>query len=224
MRSSEQESTSPLPATRVASLVVMTFSAEYLAETSRIATSIDDREVEALALSLAEVRDRGGRLFILGAGGGAGHASHAVNDFRKLCAFEAYCPADNTSELTARINDESWDTAYPAWLQGSRLDADDALLVFSVGGGSLDPAVSTSIVNAVQLAHERGAGIFGVVGPKGGETARLSTNCILVDVPDQSRMTSHVEEFQAVIWHLLVVHPLLKAQDGRWESLDRGRE
>ena len=197
----------------------MTFSAAYLDEVAQIASALDPTAIDRMADLLAEARDRGGRLFILGAGGGAGHAGHAVNDFRKICDFEAYSPTDNVSELTARVNDEGWDVAYVNWLRGSRIGSADAVLVFSVGGGSIDPPVSMSIVNGLLHAKEVGATITGVVGRATGETARLADACCVVAPVPAERMTSHVEEFQAVVWHLLVSHPALARHTGHWETL-----
>ena len=197
----------------------MTFASRYLTEVAAIARGLDTDAIERMAASLAAVRERGGRLFILGAGGGAGHASHAVNDFRKICEFEAYTPSDNVSELTARVNDEGWDVTYANWLRGSRLTERDALLVFSVGGGSLEPPVSMSIVRALDLAREVGASIFGVIGRASGHTAAAADVCVVVAPVHPERMTPHVEEFQAVIWHLLVSHPALARTPGTWELL-----
>ncbi len=170
-----------------------------------------------MAEGLARVRERGGRLFIIGLGGGAGHASHAVNDFRKLCRLESYAPTDNVSELTARTNDDGFESAFVGWLQISRLNGDDALLVFSVGGGSLDPPVSVGLAKAVQMAVDAGADVFGIVGRAEGITAKLATECIVVPAPAE-RLTPHAEAFQAVVWHLLVSHPSLAAQAGHWET------
>lgn len=195
-----------------------TFTEMFLTETARIAAELPGDEIEAMATGLAAVRERGGRLFIIGVGGGAGHASHAVNDFRKLCHIECYAPTDNVSELTARTNDEGWDTSYSEWLKISRLSKTDALLVFSVGGGSREQNISMNIVNAVVLAVEVGAGVFGVVGKSDGETARSATAVVVVPAPAE-RLTPHVEAFQAVVWHLLVSHPALAAQAGKWESV-----
>lgn len=197
----------------------MSFSSEYLTEVANISTALDADAIEAMAVGLADVRDRGGRLFILGAGGGAGHAGHAVNDFRKICSFESYAPSDNVSELTARVNDEGWDVAYANWLRVSRLSERDALLVFSVGGGSVEPPVSMSIVNALRLGSEVGCRIFGIVGRDGGETARYAQACAVVSPVPRTRTTPHVEAFQAVIWHLLVSHPRLSTTTGHWETL-----
>lgn len=197
------------------------FSAQYLAEVAEIATGLDAEPVEEMARALAAVRERGGRLFILGAGGGAGHASHAVNDFRKICDLESYAPTDNVSELTARINDEGWETAYSGWLKGSRLSSRDALLVFSVGGGSREHGLSVGIVEAIELAREVGATVLGVVGRSDGATARLADVCVLVSPTPPERLTPHVEAFQSVVWHLLVSHPALAARPGTWETVEQ---
>jgi D-sedoheptulose 7-phosphate isomerase len=167
---------------------------------------------------LREVRERGGRLFVLGVGGGAGHASHAVNDFRKLCAIESYTPTDNVSELTARTNDDGWETSFTAWLEISRLSAADALLVFSVGGGSREHNVSVNLVTAMEAAHAIGAAIYGVAGAPGGSLAELGDAVVLIAAPDDLR-TPLVESFQAVVWHALVSHPELAVKAGHWESL-----
>jgi D-sedoheptulose 7-phosphate isomerase len=193
-------------------------SAAYLAATADIARAIDPELVDAMAAGLAAMRERGGRLFILGVGGGAGHASHAVNDFRKLCAIETYTPTDNVSELTARTNDDGWETSFSAWLEVSRLGARDALLVFSVGGGSREHNVSTNIVRAMEAARDAGASIYGVVGAPGGALAELADVAVLIDPPAQLR-TPLVESFQAVVWHALVSHPVLAVKQGHWESL-----
>jgi len=196
----------------------MSFTRDYLDEAAAVAAALPADTIDAIVDGLAAVRERGGRLFILGVGGGAGHASHAVNDFRKLCHLESYAPTDNVSELTARINDDGWESAYAAWLRGSRLNAQDALLVFSVGGGSREHGVSTNLVAALDLAREVGASIYGIVGRAEGETARLADACVVVDAPAE-RLTPHTEAFQAVVWHLVVSHPRLAAQAGKWESL-----
>ena len=200
------------------------FAAQYLQEAAAIAERLDADAIDAVALALADVRAAGGRLFIVGAGGGAGHASHAVNDFRKICDIESYAPSDNVSELTARVNDEGWDTAYRHWLTGSRLSGRDALLVFSVGGGSREHNISMSLVNAVELAGEVGALVIGVVGKDDGETARLADHCIVVHGAPPERLTPHTEAFQAVVWHLLVSHPALAMRAGTWETIDSGAE
>jgi D-sedoheptulose 7-phosphate isomerase len=194
------------------------FSAQFLEETARIAAEIDADAVEAIAAGLRACRDGGGRLFVVGVGGGAGHASHAVCDFRKLAGFEAYTPADNVSELTARTNDEGFESVFAAWLRASRLRAGDALLVFSVGGGSRSHGISLNVVGAVELARSVGASVFGVVGRSDGATAELADACVVVPAPGE-RVTPHTEAFQAVVWHLLVSHPLLAAAPAKWESV-----
>ncbi len=199
-------------------MTIPTFTQSFLAETANIAGALVVDEIEAMAAGLAAVRARGGRLFILGVGGGAGHASHAVNDFRKICHFEAYAPTDNVSELTARTNDEGWDSAYAEWLRVSRLSADDAVLIFSVGGGSRERDISMNLVLAVELASELGADVFGVVGRSDGATAKHASVVVVVPAP-AARLTPHVEAFQAVVWHLLVSHPALALQAGKWESV-----
>jgi D-sedoheptulose 7-phosphate isomerase len=175
-----------------------------------------------VAAGLARVRDGGGRLFVLGVGGSAGHASHAVNDFRKICGFEAYAPTDNVSELTARINDDGWDTAFAEWLRGSRLSARDAVLVFSVGGGDPERNVSVNLVRALDLATSIGAPVFGVVGRDGGHTARVAEACVVIPTADPARVTPHTEGLCAVVWHLLVSHPSLQVEATKWESVARG--
>jgi D-sedoheptulose 7-phosphate isomerase len=193
-------------------------SVAYLFASAELARDIDPERIDAMAAGLAAVRERGGRLFVLGVGGGAGHASHAVNDFRKLCGIETYAPTDNVSELTARTNDDGWETSFSAWLEVSRLSDRDALLVFSVGGGSREHNVSTNLVRAMEAAHDLGASIFGVVGAPGGTLAELADVAILIDPPPQLR-TPLVESFQAVVWHALVSHPQLARKQGHWESL-----
>lgn len=195
------------------------FAAVYLSEVVDIARSITPATVDAMALALADVRRRQGRLFVLGVGGGAAHASHAVNDFRKLCDVEAYAPTDNVAEITARTNDEGWETSFDAWLRTSRLSSRDALLVFSVGGGNRAHNVSVNLVRAIELAHEVGAAVFGVVGRADGAAAAAADVCIVVEAPPERR-TPHVEAFQAVLWHLLVTHPALVTAPGKWESVE----
>jgi D-sedoheptulose 7-phosphate isomerase len=199
--------------------MAVTFSEEFLAESIALIAALDVESIEATALGLADVRARGGRLFILGVGGSAGHASHAVNDFRKICGFEAYAPTDNVSELTARTNDEGWDSTFVEWLRGSRLIARDAILVFSVGGGDAERGVSVNIVRAIDLAIEVGAAVFGVVGRDGGHTARRAAVCVIVPPLFSSRVTPHTEGLCAVIWHLLVSHPALAQASTKWESI-----
>ncbi len=195
------------------------FAAAYLEETRQLVAAIDTAQIEAVAHGLAQVRAGGGRLFILGVGGSAGHASHAVNDFRKLCGFEAYAPTDNVSELTARANDEGWDTVFTGWLEGSRLSSADGILVFSVGGGDAVAGVSVNLVRALELATERQAAIFGVVGRDGGSTATWARACVIIPplVPD--RITPHTEGLAAVVWHLLVSHPVLQQHATKWETV-----
>jgi D-sedoheptulose 7-phosphate isomerase len=197
----------------------MSFSQDFLEESIAILGAVDASAVEACATGLAQVRERGGRLFILGVGGSAGHASHAVNDFRKLCNFEAYAPTDNVSELTARTNDEGWDTTFVEWLRGSRLGDRDGVLVFSVGGGSRERQVSVNLVRALELATQRRASIFGIVGRDGGFTATVAAACIVVPPSYPDRVTPHTEGLCAVLWHLLVSHPALAANPTKWEAL-----
>lgn len=198
--------------------VTTTFARQYLDETARLAERLDADAIERLATTLAAVRTRGGRLFFLGVGGGAGHASHAVNDFRKLAGFEAYAPTDNVSELTARTNDEGWDGVFAAWLKGSRLRADDGVFVFSVGGGSLEKRISPNLVRALEYAAAIGSTIVGIVGSDGGFTARVADACLVVPTINPALLTAHTEAFQAVIWHLLVFHPALQTAAAKWES------
>jgi D-sedoheptulose 7-phosphate isomerase len=195
------------------------FTDEFLRESIAILQAIDAGEVEAIAEGLGAVRDGGGRLFILGVGGSAGHASHAVNDFRKICAFEAYTPTDNVSELTARINDEGWDSSFEEWLKGSRLSAADAILVFSVGGGSRERAVSVNLVRALELGRRLGAAIYGIVGRDGGFTREAADACVVIPPVYADHITPHTEGLCAVIWHLLVSHPALRVSQTKWESV-----
>jgi D-sedoheptulose 7-phosphate isomerase len=197
----------------------MSFAAQFLAEARDVAARLDVDAIERLAAQLAGLRERGGRLFILGVGGSAGNASHAVNDFRKLAGIEAYAPTDNVSELTARTNDEGWETTFSEWLRVSRLRSEDALLVFSVGGGDLERNVSPNLVRAVQFAKEVGARVLGIVGRNGGYTAQIADAVVLIPVVNDDHITPHSEAFQAVVWHLLVSHPSLKARATKWESV-----
>ena len=194
------------------------YAREHLAETARIAAELDAGVIDRMAERLAALRARGGRLFFLGVGGSAGNASHAVNDFRKIAGIEAYTPTDNVSELTARTNDEGWDTVFVSWLKGSRLRRDDMLFVLSVGGGSLEKNVSPNLVKALVYAREVGAQILGVVGRDGGFTATVADACVIVPTVSPDRVTPHTEAFQAVVWHLLVSHPLVKVAKTKWES------
>ena len=197
----------------------MSFSRTYLDETQEVVRRIDADAIDRMAEGLARVRHHDGRLFILGVGGSAGHASHAVNDFRKICGFEAYTPTDNVSELTARINDEGWEGAFVEWLKGSRLRKDDALLIFSVGGGNVEKNVSVNLVRAIDEARRVGAKVFGVVGKDGGYTKKSADECVVIPVVSPDRITPHTEGFAAVVWHLLVSHPALKKSQTKWESV-----
>jgi len=197
----------------------MSFTEEYLAESAEILRRLDAAAIEKLANLLAEVRARGGRLFILGVGGSAANASHAVNDFRKICGMEAYAPTDNVSELTARTNDEGWASVFDSWLRVSRLRAADGILVFSVGGGNREKHVSPNLVSALEYAKSVGAAIGGVIGRADGYTAQVADACVVVPQVNPSHVTPHAEAFQAVVWHLLVTHPALKTAETRWESL-----
>jgi D-sedoheptulose 7-phosphate isomerase len=199
----------------------MSFVAQYLAEASQVAARIDHDAVTRLVDLLAEARAGGGRLFVLGVGGSAGNASHAVNDFRKIAGFEAYAPTDNVSELTARINDDGWDTSFANWLKASRLTSRDCLLVFSVGGGDVARKVSMNLVRALELAKEVGARIGAIVGRDGGFTATVADACVLIPTVSPERVTAHAEAFQVVVWHMLVAHPRLQAAPMRWENLAR---
>jgi D-sedoheptulose 7-phosphate isomerase len=197
----------------------MKFVEQYFEEAKQIIDSLDRNEITKMITIINEVRSKDGRMFILGVGGGAGHASHAVNDFRKICGLEAYTPTDNVSELTARVNDDGWDTAYVNWLKISNLNKDDMVLVFSVGGGNLDKNVSVNILRSLEFAKEVGACICGVVGRDGGYTAQVADACVVIPVINADTVTPHTESFQAVIWHLLVSHPDLQKNEMKWESI-----
>lgn len=197
----------------------MTFAEQFLAETAEILKRIDTGAVERVAALLAECRGHGGRLFILGVGGSAANASHAVNDFRKICAMEAYAPTDNVSELTARTNDEGWAGVFEGWLRVSRLRDTDALLILSVGGGNIEKQVSPNLVAAIRFAKAVGAKVTGIVGRDGGYTAQSADACVVVPTVNPTHVTPHAEAFQAVIWHLLVSHPALKVAETKWESV-----
>ncbi len=196
----------------------MTYTEQHLREAVEIITRFDVAAIERMAEQLAALRARGGRLFLLGVGGSAANCSHAVNDFRKICGIEAYAPTDNVSELTARTNDEGWATVFSEWLKVSRLAADDAVLVFSVGGGDAQKNISPNLVAAIQHAKEVGAKVLGVVGRDGGHTARVADVCVIVPTVNPQNVTPHTEAFQAVVWHLLVSHPKLKAAETKWEA------
>jgi len=195
------------------------FSASFLEETLTIVKALDATAIEAVANGLASVRAGGGRLFILGVGGSAGHASHAVNDFRKICDFEAYAPTDNVSELTARTNDEGWDTTFSEWLKTSRVASRDALLIFSVGGGNAEKNVSMNLVRAIDVAKSVGAKVFGIVGKDGGHTKKMGDATVIIPPLVGDRITPHTEGLAAVVWHLLVSHPALKVTATKWESV-----
>lgn len=197
----------------------MSFSQQFLAEVQSIASQLNADELERMAAALAKVREGGGRLFILGVGGSAANASHAVNDFRKIVGLETYAPTDNVSELTARTNDEGWSTVFDSWLRVSRLKKEDGLLVLSVGGGNLDKQVSPNLVSALQYGRSVGATILGIVGRDGGYTATVADVCVVIPTVNAAHVTPHSEAFQAIVWHLLVSHPDLKARATRWESL-----
>jgi len=195
------------------------FAKEFLTETQEVVRRLDPDAIEAVVAHLAAIRARGGRLFILGVGGSAGNASHAVNDFRKLVGLEAYAPTDNVSELTARTNDEGWETVFSAWLAVSRLSAKDGILVFSVGGGDLERNVSPNLVRALEYAKGAGATVLGVVGRDGGYTAKVADACVVIPTVNADHVTPHSEAFQAVVWHLMVTHPSLKACATKWEAV-----
>ena len=195
-----------------------TYISRFLSEAAQIAERIDQRQVQGIIDVLVETRANNGRLFILGVGGSAGNATHAVNDFRKIANIESYAPTDNVSELTARVNDDGWDTCFSRWLQGSHLRKGDAILVFSVGGGNLEKNVSANIVRALELAQKVGAKITGIVGRDGGYTARVADAAVVIPTISDDTVTPHAESFQAVVWHLIVSDPQLKTNEMKWES------
>ena len=197
----------------------MSFTTDYIAEATQILAELDVGAIERTVEKLAETRKAGGRIFFLGVGGSAANASHAVNDFRKIAGFEAYAPTDNVSELTARVNDESWEGVFVNWLKGSRLRRGDMVFVFSVGGGNLEKNISPNLVRAVQFAKEIGATVLGVVGRDGGYTAKVADACVIVPTVNPNNITPHSEAFQAVIWHLFVSHPDVKVNQTKWESV-----
>jgi D-sedoheptulose 7-phosphate isomerase len=197
----------------------MSYSDQHLREAAEIISKIDPAVCEKAVELLAAVRKQGGRLFVLGVGGSAANASHAVNDFRKLACIESYAPTDNVSELTARTNDDGWSSVFTEWLKGSRLNEKDAILILSVGGGDLERNVSPNLVSALQLARERGSAILGIVGRDGGYTARIADVVILIPTVNRATVTPHTEAFQALIWHLWISHPVLKLADTKWESM-----
>lgn len=196
----------------------MDFSSEFLKKTSQVLEKLDASQVERAAVLLADVRKAGGRLFIAGSGGGAGHASHATSDLRKLCNIEAYAPYDNVPELTARINDEGWDTTLVNWLKVSKMSRHDCLMIFSVGGGNKEKNISANLVNAVEFAKESGVSILGIVGKDGGATAKAATVTIIIPAVDENLVTPITESIQSIVWHLLASHPALQANKAKWES------
>jgi len=197
----------------------MSFSRQFLSEAKSVIDGLDIEQIERMATLLAETRARGGRLFILGVGGSAANASHAVNDFRKIAGIEAYAPTDNVSELTARTNDEGWAGVFDSWLRTSRLRPTDTLLIFSVGGGNLEKNVSPNLMQALQYAKQIGATILGIVGRDGGYTAQTADACAIIPTVNAVHTTPHAEAFQAVVWHLLVSHPAVKQAETKWESV-----
>jgi D-sedoheptulose 7-phosphate isomerase len=196
----------------------MNFTKQFLDEVQQATALLDAEAIERCVDEIFAIRERGGRLFILGVGGSAGNAGHAVNDFRKICGFEAYAPTDNVSELTARTNDEGWPTIFSEWLKVSRMNEKDGLLIFSVGGGNLEKNVSPNLVNAIQLAKGVGASVVGIVGRDGGYTAKEATACVIVPTVNPAHVTPLSEAFQGVVWHLFVSHPKLKVAATKWES------
>jgi D-sedoheptulose 7-phosphate isomerase len=198
----------------------MSYAKQHLEEVARVVAELDVAAIERMVTLLADLRARGGRLFFLGVGGSAANCSHAVNDFRKIAGIEAYTPVDNVSELTARANDEGWESIFVNWLKGSRLQPKDMLFVLSVGGGSLERNVSPNLVSALRFAKETGARIVGIVGRDGGHTAQVADACVIVPTVNPDHVTPHTEAFQAVVWHLLVSHPTLKAAQTKWESTE----
>jgi D-sedoheptulose 7-phosphate isomerase len=195
------------------------FINNYINNSKSILDQLDVIQISKMVSILNKTRKNEGRLFILGVGGGAGHASHAVNDFRKICGIESYSPSDNVSELTARVNDDGWETSYVNWLIGSRLNKKDALLVFSVGGGNLEKSISINIVKSLQYANKVGSKVCGIVGKDGGYTAEVADACVIIPTVDLENITPHTEGFQALVWHLLVAHPDLQKFEMKWESV-----
>ena len=197
----------------------MSYIDDYLREVKSITSLLDRTAIEKMVATLIDIRDKKGRLFFLGVGGGAGNASHAVNDFRKIAGFESYSPADNVSELTARINDDGWETSFAAWLKGSNLNSKDGVFVFSVGGGNREKNVSVNLVNALEYAKKVKAKVLGIVGRDGGYTGKIADVCVIIPTVNTSTITPHSEAFQSVIWHLIVSHPRLRAAEMKWESI-----
>lgn len=199
------------------------YTEQYLKEVVQVANAIDREQVNRIVAILAELRDSPGRLFLLGVGGGAGNATHAVNDFRKIAGIEAYTPTDNVSELTARVNDDGWDSSFAKWLEVSRLGPQDVVFVLSVGGGHVEKRISMNIVHALELAQKVGARVVGIVGRDGGHTVRVAEACVVIPTVNADTVTPHTEAFQAVVWHLIVSHPALKLHEMKWESADAAR-
>lgn len=197
----------------------MTYTDEYMKEVTMVAEKIERMAIEKMVDLLFEIRRNKGRLFFLGVGGGAGNATHAVNDFRKICGIESYSPCDNVSELTARINDDGWESVFTEWLKGSRLCSNDGVFIFSVGGGNLEKNVSVNLVRALQYAKELGAKVFGIIGRDGGFTGQVADACLIVPTINAKNITPHTEAFQSVIWHLIVSHPRMRLSEMKWESL-----
>ncbi|MTI08921.1 SIS domain-containing protein [Curvivirga aplysinae] len=198
----------------------MNFSQAFINESKDILEKIDIDAIEHMAIGLQQLRSKNGRLFIIGVGGSAGHAGHAVNDFRKICRFEAYAPTDNVSELTARINDEGWESSFSEWLKGSRFNEKDGILIFSVGGGNKEKSVSVNIINALSYGKEKGGTLFSIVGRDGGFSAQVSDHCVIIPTVNPTHVTPHTEGMTALVWHLLVSHPALKVEKTKWESVD----
>jgi len=199
----------------------MTYAEEFMDEVKLVAQKVDSAAIEKMVAIIIDIRRNNGRLFFLGVGGGAGNATHAVNDFRKIAGIESYSPCDNASELTARINDDGWEQVFVEWLKGSRLNDKDGVFVFSVGGGNLEKNVSVNLIRALEYAKTVGAKILGIVGRDGGYTARVANGCVIIPTINPDTVTSHTESFQAVMWHLIVSHPNLKASEMKWESLTK---
>ena len=197
----------------------MSYTRTYLDQASQILNALDVSAIDRMVGLLVALRERGGRLFFLGVGGGAGHASHAVNDFRKIAGMEAYAPTDNVSELTARTNDDGWESVFISWLKGSRLSAKDMVFVFSVGGGDLHHNVSANLVRALEYAREVDSVVCGIVGRDGGYTAQVANECVVIPTVSSATITPHTESFQSLIWHLLVSHPSIQISDTKWESM-----
>jgi D-sedoheptulose 7-phosphate isomerase len=202
----------------------LTYIQDYLSEAAQILKELDDGMIERMVQMLVALRDRGGRLFLLGVGGGAGHASHAVCDFRKIAGIEAYAASDNAAELTARINDDGWDSAYASWLASSHLRAEDMVMVFSVGGGDVERGISANLVEALKYAKQVGAQIIGIVGRDGGHTAKVADACVIIPTINPQTVTAHTESFQALLWHLLVSHPKLLTGAMKWESVQEAQK